>query len=62
MPWPDVGDEHALVVDDVEIVDPHLEGEVDVFAARDLVLLAPRAELADDRGRHHVDDRGRAAR
>ena len=36
-----------------------LKREVDVFAARDLVLLAPRAELAHDVGRHHVDDRGR---
>ena len=50
--------EHALVVDDVEVVHPGLEAEVDVFAARDLVLLAPRAEPAHDVGGHHVDDRG----
>ena len=54
----DVLHEHPLVVDDVEVVDPHLEAQIDVLAARDLVLLAPRAELPDDVDRRDVDDRG----
>ena len=41
----DVFDEHALVEHDVEVVDPDREAEVDVLAARDLVLLVPRAEF-----------------
>ena len=59
---PDVLHEHALVVDDVEIVHPRLEGEVDVFAARDLVLLAPRAELGARRRRASRRRSRRAAR
>ena len=47
----DVVDQHPLVVDDVEVVDPHLEAEVDVLAAGDQVLLAPAADGLDDVGR-----------
>jgi hypothetical protein len=48
----DVVDEDAGVVDDVEVVDPDLEGQVDVFARGDLVFFAPGAELCDDLGAH----------
>ena len=57
----DVVDEHTLVEHDVEVVHPDLETEIDVFAARDLVLLFPPPERRRGLASHHVDDARRAA-
>src|SRR6185312_15378287 len=58
----DVLDEHPLVEDDVEVVHPNLEAQIDVLAARDLVLLLPRAQIDHEVASHHVDDAGRGRR
>src|SRR5256884_4474362 len=48
--------EHSLVVDDVEVVDPDREREIDVLAAGDLVRVVPSSELPNEIGVHDVHD------
>jgi hypothetical protein len=54
--------EYALVVDDVEIVDPNGKREIQVFSAGDLISLVPRSESSDQIRSHDVHHRAGRSR
>src|SRR5438552_3383479 len=53
----DVVDEHPLVVQDLEVVHPHGECDIEILSARNLVALVPGSELPHQIGVHDVHDR-----